>query len=155
MKKLLIATATAVVLGTGSAMANDTLDTILASDYYAGATVTETSVTLFGIKVEATLADGTVVENSYRLDGSLRKSEVDTLGVVTETVYSKDGSVVRTETSATRADTSSSPDDDLSSDTEDDDEAGDDNGSDDGGDDSGGDDSGDSGGDDGGDGGDD
>ena len=72
MKKTLMTSAAIVALSTSGAFANATLDSILASDTYAGATILETKVSIFRIKVEAELADGSILERTYSPEGVLR-----------------------------------------------------------------------------------
>ena len=129
MKKTLLASAAVIAMSASGAFANDTLNTILATEEYAGATILETSSTIFGIKIEAVLADGTEVERKYRLDGTLRKEELSSDGVKTETTYADDGeTVIKTEVESDDEDDDDEDDDedDEDDDDEDDDEDDDD-----------------------------
>jgi len=121
MRKILIASATALVLGSGAALALNANDVITANpDLFSGSQITETSSGLFGIKIEGVDANGNKFEYRFRNDGTMKKSETVVNGVQTETRYDSTGAAVSTETSGS---------DDSSDDSASEDDSNDDNSS--------------------------
>lgn len=119
MRTLMLSSVAALAMTASGAFADDTLSDILSSDTYAGARVVETRSGPFGYKVEAILPDGSRIENRYRLDGSLRKEEIEANGFETENRYDRSGNLVSSEVEPLDDDDAEDDDDDIDDDEED------------------------------------